>query len=435
MLADDVTRTTDGRTCPRRSVTRSARTCWRTATTRRSRARTQVGEPVIRQRVSRGARHAAGADRRPWMSRRSAAPGADRSAQATSSPSCDASWSTRPSASAAGARRGARWRAAVGRSRRGSPAPSRWRPRCSGSPCWGATEPAPPGGDDPRVVATIDVGGQPLDAALAAGSVWIADDTGRVLRLDPRSRALLAAIPAGERGPFGRRDRRRRMGGGARGRRPARPAHRSAHRSGDGDDPRADGLRRAPRRRPGGGLGRAGQSGARPGPADRRADQLPLDGLRLGGLYDLAVAGNVLWTLSDRGRRSNGATRAAGACSARPPGCALDSPAAGWRPPAGGVWVTTPGDGKVTYVGADMRVRVALELGAGGPLAAGEEAVWVAIQDVARRRFRGRAARPGRRRAWPGRARRAAAACAGVADGEARLGADRRRHPARDPLT
>jgi streptogramin lyase len=55
----------------------------------------------------------------------------------------------------------------------------------------------PPKPSSAKVVATIRVGGQPRDAALAAGSLWIADFEGRVVRLDPATRRVRARINVG----------------------------------------------------------------------------------------------------------------------------------------------------------------------------------------------------------------------------------------------
>jgi hypothetical protein len=55
----------------------------------------------------------------------------------------------------------------------------------------------PPKPADAKVVATVRLGGQPRDAVLAGGSLWIADFEGRVLRLDPATRRVRARIPVG----------------------------------------------------------------------------------------------------------------------------------------------------------------------------------------------------------------------------------------------
>ena len=54
----------------------------------------------------------------------------------------------------------------------------------------------PPRPSDAKVVATVRLAGQPRDAVLAGGSLWIADFEGRVLRLDPATR-VRTRIPVG----------------------------------------------------------------------------------------------------------------------------------------------------------------------------------------------------------------------------------------------
>ena len=54
--------------------------------------------------------------------------------------------------------------------------------------------PAPAG---PRVVATIRLGGIPVGAATGAGRVWVSDDTGSVLVIDPKTRRRIATIATG----------------------------------------------------------------------------------------------------------------------------------------------------------------------------------------------------------------------------------------------
>jgi hypothetical protein len=45
-----------------------------------------------------------------------------------------------------------------------------------------------------KVIAVVPVGGTPVDGALAAGSLWVADFTGRVVRVDPATRRVTARI-------------------------------------------------------------------------------------------------------------------------------------------------------------------------------------------------------------------------------------------------
>ena len=55
----------------------------------------------------------------------------------------------------------------------------------------------PPKPSNAKIVATVHLGGQPRDAALAGGSLWIADHEGRVVKLDPATRRVRARIPVG----------------------------------------------------------------------------------------------------------------------------------------------------------------------------------------------------------------------------------------------
>ena len=55
----------------------------------------------------------------------------------------------------------------------------------------------PPKPSDAKVVAGVRLGGQPYDAVLAAGSLWIADFEGRVARLDPVTRRVRGSVRVG----------------------------------------------------------------------------------------------------------------------------------------------------------------------------------------------------------------------------------------------
>ena len=49
-----------------------------------------------------------------------------------------------------------------------------------------------PGPARPHVVATLEIGGTPIDAAVADGSLWATDFTGRIVRIDPVGRRVIA---------------------------------------------------------------------------------------------------------------------------------------------------------------------------------------------------------------------------------------------------
>ena len=89
-----------------------------------------------------------------------------------------------------------------------------WRsPRCSSPSCVTLTTLAPPPKpSDAKIVATVQLGGQPRDAVLAGGSLWIADYEGRVVQLDPATRRVRARIPVGGTPVSVTADRRRGLG-------------------------------------------------------------------------------------------------------------------------------------------------------------------------------------------------------------------------------
>ena len=55
----------------------------------------------------------------------------------------------------------------------------------------------PPQPADPKVIATVRLDGQPRDAVLAGGSLWVADYEGRVLQVDPVRRRVRARVSVG----------------------------------------------------------------------------------------------------------------------------------------------------------------------------------------------------------------------------------------------
>ena len=55
----------------------------------------------------------------------------------------------------------------------------------------------PPKPSDAKIVATVQLGGQPRDAVLAGGSLWIADYEGRVVQFDPATRRVRARTAVG----------------------------------------------------------------------------------------------------------------------------------------------------------------------------------------------------------------------------------------------
>jgi streptogramin lyase len=52
---------------------------------------------------------------------------------------------------------------------------------------------------EPRVVKVLHIGGNPTDGVLAAGSLWVAEfEHSQVVRIDPRTRKVIARIPVGD---------------------------------------------------------------------------------------------------------------------------------------------------------------------------------------------------------------------------------------------
>jgi hypothetical protein len=55
----------------------------------------------------------------------------------------------------------------------------------------------PPQPSDAKIVATVHLGGQPRDAVLAGGSLWIVEFEGHVVRLDPATHRIRSRIAVG----------------------------------------------------------------------------------------------------------------------------------------------------------------------------------------------------------------------------------------------
>ena len=59
--------------------------------------------------------------------------------------------------------------------------------------------PQPDRSAEPRVVKVVHIGGDPVDGAYGAGSLWVSDfEHSQVLRIDPRTRRVVARIPLEE---------------------------------------------------------------------------------------------------------------------------------------------------------------------------------------------------------------------------------------------
>jgi hypothetical protein len=243
----------------------------------------------------------------------------------------------------------------------------------------------PPPVAEPRIVATIQIGGQPLDAAPGAGAVWVSDATGRVLRVDPETRRLAAEAPAGdEAAAISASD----------------SAVWVATRTGfdryqvlrvDPRDNRVVG--RSGRVEPYVSALEAASPGAvwaqlnKPGPLQRinpRTNRLEGD-FSTRHATALASRSGVLWALGADGvleRRDAASGRLLG----RQGGFARFPFGGDWSnaiaTDADGAWVATGPDGKVAHVALDGEMLAELSLGANGPIAVAGRWLWVTIGDI-----------------------------------------------------
>jgi hypothetical protein len=236
----------------------------------------------------------------------------------------------------------------------------------------------------PRVVATIEIGGFPQGATLAAGSVWVTENDGRVLRLDPRTRRVIATIPAATSAYdaisasteavwiMGAVDRNAHL-------------YRLIR-----IDPATDRV-----------VARIGSFdwfgailAAAPGAVWLQLDKQAPPPLRrvdpgtnrIEGAFGrrwltaMAVHEDRLWTLSTDGvlewRDS-----ATGRLLGRRPGFAPRPPGGPWKhsmaADADGVWVATGQDGGITRVSSAGDVELGAEVGANGPLALAGGSLWI----------------------------------------------------------
>ena len=236
----------------------------------------------------------------------------------------------------------------------------------------------------PRIVETIPIGGQPLDAAIGAGAVWVADGTGRVLRVDPRSHRVEATIRAGSEvtavaasgdavwavttiGP-GMHDHQV-LGIDPAGNRvathvlPTMALERLLEVAGGRVWVQSDMQAGGPLQR-----------------VDERTHRLVGD---FGRSWRSVIAGqgDALWTLGVNGvleRRDAGSGR----LLARRPGFAAGQAPAAIAPVAGGAWVATGEDGTVTRVTDDLTIRDRVDLGARGPMTVADGSLWVTAVDA-----------------------------------------------------
>jgi hypothetical protein len=244
--------------------------------------------------------------------------------------------------------------------------------------------PAPAG---PRVAATIRLGGIPVGGTLAGGRVWISDNGGSVLALDPKTRRRAATVAVGTATTSIAASRDALWVVAARD--PAEQEYRLLR-----IDPATNRIvARIASFGPFGASLAATPDAAwvqtekqDPGPL-RRVD--PADN-RIGGDYGrhglAAMAGRAgrLWLLRADGVlewRDAGTGRPLGAAE----GFAANPPGGAWRsgiaPEADGAFIVTAEDGAVTRVASDGRYEWSVRLRANGPIARARGALWVSAGD------------------------------------------------------
>jgi hypothetical protein len=237
----------------------------------------------------------------------------------------------------------------------------------------------------PHIAATIRLGGFPVGATVGAGSVWVSDGSGRVLRVDPETRQVIARVPIGYDASAISASADAIWVVGARRMHEERLLR---------IDPRTNRIVAA--------IGSFGGYGAAlgaapdavwvqkdkqaPGPF-RRVDPATnrIDGgVGTGWLAGIAVHADRMWTLGQHGIlewRDSGTGRLLG----RLPGFAERPPGGPWMnaiaPDDDGAWIATGRDGAITRVASDGRVELRVEIAANGPLAVAGGSLWVTRND------------------------------------------------------
>jgi outer membrane protein assembly factor BamB len=239
----------------------------------------------------------------------------------------------------------------------------------------------------PRIVETIRVGGIPVSAALADGRVWISNDGGSVVAIDPATRRRVATIPVGQAVTGFAASRDALWVIAARDQ--TEPDYRLVR-----IDPASDRI--VARLTSFGPLGAS--LVATPDAAwvqTAKRDPVPLRRVdpatnRVGGDYgrhELAVMAGTderLWLLRMDGVLEWRDART-GSLLGSVDGFARNIPGGAWRsgiaPDAEGAYVATADDGAVTRVARDGRFRWSIGLRANGPLAVAHDALWVSTGD------------------------------------------------------
>jgi len=242
----------------------------------------------------------------------------------------------------------------------------------------------------PRIVSTIRVGGQPQDGVLAAGSFWLADATGRVLRIDPGSHRVIAtfktdaeatALSATDAAVWVSTMRRSGIHTLTR----IDPATDRIVASLESHRLFAHNLAASPRAL---WVQLDKQPPVRLQRLDPRTNTLAGDYSRR-WLSAMAVHEGILWTLSVDGvleRRDADTGRLlsrAGGFGAFPPGGPFEN---GIAPGPDGAWVVTGATGRLHRVSAAGKIERTIAMHAGGPIVQTAGSLWVMNDDTTARK-------------------------------------------------
>ena len=245
-----------------------------------------------------------------------------------------------------------------------------------------ALSPSPPA-VQPEIAAVVQIGGQPEDAVLAEGSLWVSDFAGRVIRVDPAGGRVTARIDVAGN-PLA-------IAAGPDGVWVTSPALSDDNSLLSRIDPRSG--RVVARVRVPGYVDAVAAAAGGVWVVDQQHPRLdridPASGERtarvpFGRAGTLAAGGDTtLWALGDDGTviavdgGSLAVDRLRGAVDGGhgPPGNSLAAD-------SGGAWVVAAGTGEVVHIQAGRVVSRIEVPEAAGPIAVGDTAVWVASGDL-----------------------------------------------------
>jgi hypothetical protein len=250
---------------------------------------------------------------------------------------------------------------------------------------------APVRPEAPRVLATIPLGGIPQGVTAGSGSVWVTDFSGRLLRVDPHTRRVIATVPVGSKAlqVAASGDAVWAMGATDADAQHFRLVHvdpasnRVAARigafgwAGAGLAAAPDALWLQAVRQAASPLRRVDPANNRIGGAFGDARLVAMTA-HAGRLWTLTDDGLLEWRDADSGRTLG---RLAGFARRGPGGPYWNTIAAG----PDGAYVATGENGSVTRVASDGRVEWTVTVGANGPIAVTDDAVWVTTEDGTQR--------------------------------------------------